>query len=158
MRISIIAALASFCLLSATSGQAQSSGTFTTFLSGQPVVTENYVMSSGTEGLRIDADISAKGTASSQKITTQVSRDGSSRFTIEAGGATQFSAEFRDSTVKLQIAGQPERSLPSKANLVAEPGLAPVYSIAETVRCFEGRAAGLKRILARRVQGRDRRH
>jgi alpha-beta hydrolase superfamily lysophospholipase len=97
----------------------QSSGTYTMFVGGNAVSTENYTLVTGSDHrLRAEAEISVRG--GKQKTTTDISQDRPISFTAQAGETKMISATFDGPAVKLQIAGQKERQLTTKASVILE--------------------------------------
>jgi alpha-beta hydrolase superfamily lysophospholipase len=109
-----------FLLLAAAPARAQqTSGTYTMSIGGNAVSTENYMLISEPDGaLRAEAGISVRG--SKQKTTTALSKGRLVSFLAQAGETKLISAAFDGSDVKLQIAGQDERQLKTKATVILE--------------------------------------
>jgi len=97
----------------------ESAGTYTTYIAGKPLLTESYILSSEPDGtLKAEAEIIASGV--NQKTTTIAAPGKPVSFSVETGGTKQMSAEFSNSTVKLQVTGQAERELNTKATIILE--------------------------------------
>jgi uncharacterized protein len=111
---------AGFLLLAAFPARAQqTSGTYTMSVVGKAVSVENYTLISELDGaLRAEAEISASG--SKQKTMTSLSKGRPVSFLAQAGETKLISAAFDRSGVKLQIAGQAERQLTTKATVILE--------------------------------------
>ena len=99
----------------------QASGTYTTYIADRPVATENYRIASQPDGaLRTEAEVAPAAAGAAQKATTVVSKNKPDSFSVEVGGAKVIEAKFGDGTVKLTVAGQTPRDVPTKATLVME--------------------------------------
>lgn len=111
---------AGFLLLAAPLARAQqTSGTYTMSVGGNAVSVENYTLTSEPNGaLRAEAEISAGG--GKQKTTTTLSKGRLVNFLAQAGETKLISAAFDGPAVKLQIAGQDERRLTTKATVILE--------------------------------------
>jgi len=119
MKSSVGGVIGCLCLILLTLQAQPSSGTYTMYAGQAPVATESYTLSSAPDGtLRAEAEIIVRGVK--QKLITAVSKQGPASFSLEAGGVKRLSAEFSGSTVKLQIAGQAERQVETKATLILE--------------------------------------
>jgi alpha-beta hydrolase superfamily lysophospholipase len=114
--------LSAFGLLLLTTSIAhaqQTSGTYTMFVGGNAYSTENYTLVTGPDNtLHADAEITVGG--SKQKTTTALSQGRPISFTAQAGETKLISATFEGPEVKLQIAGQKERQLATKASVILE--------------------------------------
>ena len=100
----------------------QQTGKYTMFVGGQIVTTETYTISSQTDGaLKAEAEIDLKG--SRQKVTTVAAKDRPLSYTVQAGEARVISALFDGSKAKLQVAGQAEREVSTKATVILENGV-----------------------------------
>ena len=98
----------------------QSSGVFTSYIGGQPVVTESYTFAAAPDGtLRAEAEVGPAG-GPKQKTVTLATRERATSFTVESGGAPRYAAEFGAGVVKIRAAGQPEREAQTKATVVLE--------------------------------------
>jgi hypothetical protein len=86
---------------------------------GKAVSVENYTMVTEPDGaLRAEAEISISG--SKQKTTTALSKGRFVSFLAQSGETKLISAAFDSPGVKLQIAGQVERQLTTKATVILE--------------------------------------
>jgi hypothetical protein len=111
---------ACFLLLAAPLARPQqTTGTYTMSVGGNAVSVENYTLTSEPNGaLRAEAEISAGG--GKQKTTTILSKGRLVSFLAQAGETKLISAAFDGPAVKLQIAGQDERRLTTKATVILE--------------------------------------
>lgn len=112
-------------ILKSTMHAQQSTGTYTTYISGRVAATEDYTVRTEADGsIRAEAEIGAptQGTPR-QRAVTVVRNNRPVEFSIEAGGTRLISAQFNANTVRLQIAGQPERNVTSAATAVSENGV-----------------------------------
>src|SRR5262245_37601621 len=115
----VILAICSPLLLASGVRAQQSSGTYTMFVSGKALSTESYTLVSAPDGtLRAEAEITIGG--SKRKTTTVLSKGRSVSFLAQSGENRLISAAFEGSAVKLQIAGQNERQLTTKATMILE--------------------------------------
>lgn len=115
MCIALIAAIAwSFTV----GAQQQSSGTYTTFISGRTVVVENYTLISTDAGATVEAEIEAGGRK--QKAITVVAGGKPVSFSVEAGGVKLILTEFADGAARLKIAGREAREVATDATALLE--------------------------------------
>lgn len=97
----------------------QTSGTYTMFVRGNAVSTENYALvPEPNNTLRAEAEIFING--SKQKTTTSLSKGRLVSFLAQVGEKKLISAAFDGSDVKLQIAEEDERRLTTKATVIVE--------------------------------------
>lgn len=107
-------------------GRAQSpppatSGAFTTTLGGRVIATESYTFAAGADGtLRAEAEAGDASGGPARKIVTLSKRARAASFTVEAGGARLYAAEFGEGVVKISAAGKGEREVPTRATVVLE--------------------------------------
>lgn len=100
----------------------QQTGKYTMFIGGQIVTTEAYTISPQPDGgLKAEAEIDARG--QKQKVTTVAAKDRPVSFAGQVGEARVISAMFDGSKAKLQIAGQAEREVATKASVILENGV-----------------------------------
>ena len=100
----------------------QQTGKYTMFVGGQIVTTEAYTISSQPDGsLKAEAEIDSGGPK--QKVTTVAAKDRPVSFTGQVGEAKVISALFDGSKAKLQVAGQAEREVSTKATVILENGV-----------------------------------
>jgi alpha-beta hydrolase superfamily lysophospholipase len=89
------------------------------FVGGRVVSTETWtIVSEPDGGLRAEAEITISG--SKQKTTTLLAKNRWVSFLAQSGETKLISAAFDGSGVKLQIAGQAERQLPTKSTVISE--------------------------------------
>lgn len=117
--------LAAFFLLAVTVAHGQddvqeSKGTFVTYISGREAARESYTFAPQPDGtLRAECEI-APAQGPPQKLVTVATRTRPLSFTAEVGGTKVYAAEFGEGTVKVRVAGQPDRDVPTKATVVLE--------------------------------------
>ncbi|HEX5731712.1 MAG TPA: alpha/beta fold hydrolase [Blastocatellia bacterium] len=100
----------------------QQTGKYTMFVGGQIATTEAYTISSQPDGsLKAAAEIDSRGPK--QKVTTVAAKDRLVSFTGQVGEAKVISALFDGSKAKLQVAGQAEREVATKATVILENGV-----------------------------------
>ncbi len=117
---------AAFCLLIlSASARAQgdlqeTKATFVTYVSGKEVARESYFFAPEPDNtLRAEADITPAG-GPAQKTVTVATRTKPLSFAAEVAGTKVYDAQFGAGTVRVQIAGQPDREIASKASVVLE--------------------------------------
>jgi pimeloyl-ACP methyl ester carboxylesterase len=97
----------------------QSQGTYTTYISGQAIATENYSIQKNDDAtIRAEAELILGGTR--QKTRTILSAKGGVSLSVESGGVKAVFVEANGSSAKVQLAGQPEREFNSRAGLVLQ--------------------------------------
>jgi pimeloyl-ACP methyl ester carboxylesterase len=122
MAKSNLAAIIILLAVLTTARAQQQTGKYTMFVGGQLVTTEAYTISSQPDGaLKAEAEIDSGGPK--QKITTVAAKDRPISFTAQVGAARVISALFDGSKAKLQIAGQAEREVATKARVILENGV-----------------------------------
>jgi dienelactone hydrolase len=100
--------------------QPPSAVTIDTTVGGRAAVVESYTLEAEPGGrLRAVAEVGPPGGAK-QRTTTLSAGDKPVGFAVEAGGQKIYEAEFATGTVKIRAAGQPERELQTRANVVME--------------------------------------
>ncbi len=97
----------------------RSSGTYIMFASGNRVSTESYTIDTTLEGtLRAEGEINSSG--STRRTTTLFSKGKLTSFTAQVGEVKLISAVFTGSRANLQISGQAEQQIPTRATVILE--------------------------------------
>ncbi len=101
----------------------ESAGGYTTRVGGQPFGTESYKLTTNADGSRrAEADAAFGGTK--LKVLTAVGADGRpARFEMEVNGAKALTQEFTAAGVKVTAAGQPEKTVEARPDVLLENGL-----------------------------------
>ncbi|HJQ69565.1 MAG TPA: alpha/beta fold hydrolase [Blastocatellia bacterium] len=100
----------------------QQAGKYTMFVGGKILISEAYTISPQPDGaLKAEAEIEAGG--QKQKVTTVAAKDRLVSFTAQVGEAKVISAQFEGGKAKLQVAGQGEREVATKATVILENGV-----------------------------------
>lgn len=114
MQAAVIAAIVWVTL----AAQQQSSGTYTTYISGREVVVENYTLVTTAEGAKAEAEIEAGG--NTQKATTVVVAGKPVSFSVEAGGVKLLSVDLSPGSARLQVGGREVREIKTDATALLE--------------------------------------
>jgi len=122
---SIYLIVAVILLLAAESIQAQqskvSSGTYTTYISGQEFGVENYTVTTNADGSTQSQSDGNFG-PSKFKTTTKAERNRPVNFIIIAGGGT-LQADFAGEVVKITVPGQPVKEVKAQPTVLIENGV-----------------------------------
>ena len=101
----------------------ESAGGYTTRVGGQPFGTESYKITTNADGSRrAEADAAFGGTK--LRVITAVGADGRpARFEMEVNGAKALTQEFTAAGVKVMAAGQPEKTVEARPDVLLENGM-----------------------------------
>lgn len=125
MKRSIYPIVAVILLLAAASIQAQqskvSSGTYTTYISGQAFGVENYTVTTNADGSTQSQSDGNFG-PSKFKTTTKVERNRPVNFIVTADGGT-LQADFAGEVVKITVPGQPVKEVQAQPTVLIENGV-----------------------------------
>lgn len=101
----------------------ESAGGYTTRVGGQTFGTERYKITTNADGSRrAEADAAFGGTK--LKVMTAVGADGRpARFEMEVNGAKALTQEFTAAGVKVMAAGQPEKTVEARPDVLLENGV-----------------------------------
>ena len=101
----------------------ESAGGYTTRVGGQPFGTESYKITTNADGSRrAEADAAFGGTK--LRVVTAVGADGRpARFEMEVNGAKALTQEFTAAGVKVTAAGQPEKTVEARPDVLLENGV-----------------------------------
>lgn len=101
----------------------QPEGTFITHIGDRLVGTESYRIAFKPDGsIRAEAEITSAAAAggAKQRVVTSASKTKPESFTVEIGDLKAIDAKFGEGTVKLNVAGRPEREVKSGASVMLE--------------------------------------
>ena len=125
MKRSIYPIVAVILLLAAASIQAQqskvSSGTYTTYISGQAFGVENYTVTTNADGSTQSQSDGNFG-PSRFKTTTKAERNRPVNFIVTADGST-LQADFAGEVVKITVPGQPVKEVQAQPTVLIENGV-----------------------------------
>lgn len=121
MKHSLLLAGVLLCL-SLNSAHAQTTnGTYTTYAGGKAIVVDHYAVTTAQDGtLKTEATLGGTAGGPQQQAVTVAAAHRPVSFTLAAGDNKLITADFSGATVKLHVAGQPDRELPTKATMVLE--------------------------------------
>jgi dienelactone hydrolase len=108
------------CLISLSFSSARAQ-TYTTYVGGKAVVVDNYTITTSQDGtLKTEARLGAPNGGTQQTAVTVAIKRRPVSFTLSVGDNKLLAADFNGPTVKLHVAGQADRELPTKATMVLE--------------------------------------
>ena len=112
-----------FCVLcvSLEAAHAQQTGTYTTYIGGKAILADQSTTTTDKDGtLKTVSLLGAPGAPAAQRAITISVNHRPVSFQLLAGDNEIIGADFNGETVKLRIASQPARELPSRATMVME--------------------------------------
>ncbi len=96
-------------------------GTYTTYVSGKAIVTDQYQVTSNADGtLRTEATLGAPAGGPQQKAVTVAANHRPISFSISVGDKVLLAADFKGESVTIHKADQPDSNLQTKATMVME--------------------------------------
>ena len=109
------------CLSPVIARAQQTTGTYTTYAGGRALVVDHYTITRAPDGtLKTEANVGAPGSTLQQTAVTIATAHRPVSFAVSVGANKPLTADFNGATVKLHIAGQPDRELPTQATMVLE--------------------------------------